>query len=116
MTITSGLAFAAALVLFALSRSVFGSAVLLFITGLTLILFSTTASALLQLLAPGELRGRVMGVYTLAWQGLEYAGVFIVGGLATVWGTTPIVIGSAVLIVAMLLLISTARRDVASLE
>jgi len=116
LTITSGLAFAAALALFALSRSVFGSAVLLFITGLTLIVFSTTASALLQLLAPDEFRGRVMGVYTLAWQGLEYAGVFIVGSLATVWGTTPIVVGSAVLIAAMLLLVSSGRRDVASLE
>ncbi|HLZ30360.1 MAG TPA: hypothetical protein VKV73_23815 [Chloroflexota bacterium] len=79
-------------------------------------MFSTTASALLQLLAPDEFRGRVMGVYTLAWQGLEYAGVFIVGSLATVWGTTPIVVGSAVLIAAMLLLVSSGRRDVASLE
>jgi hypothetical protein len=40
---------------------------------------STAVSTLLQLLAPGHLRRRVMSVNTLAWQGLEYVGVLITG-------------------------------------
>jgi MFS family permease len=116
LTISAGLAFAVALTLFAGSRVVVVAAVWLFVTGLSLIVFSTTVSALLQLIAPAELRGRVMSVYTLAWQGLEYVGVFALGGLAVVWGTQQVVVGAAAIIIAGLLLVTLGRRDVAGID
>ena len=82
----------------------------LFAMGLLLIVFSTLTSALLQLGAPGSLRGRVMSVYTLAWQGLEYVGVLLTGSLASLWGASAAVFGSAVVIALVLLGIGLRQR------
>jgi Transmembrane secretion effector len=48
--------------------------VLLFCMGALLTAFSTVVSTLLQRTAHQDLRGRVMSVYTLSWQGLEIWG------------------------------------------
>ncbi len=115
IALSAGVSFAVVLCLFALSRSLSLSLVLLFILGLTLIVFSTTVSTLLQTLAPGQLRGRVMSVNTLAWQGLEYAGVLITGALATLWTTPPVVVGAAVAIALVLVGVGLAQREVGRL-
>ncbi len=111
----SGLLFAAALAGFALSRSLVTSLALLFAMGFLLIAFSTSVSTLLQQIAPGQLRGRVMSVYTLSWQGLEYLGVMIVGGLATSWTTPPVVVGAAA-VGAVMLGVLLLRREVLGLD
>ena len=56
-------------------------------------------------------RGRVMSVYMLAWQGLEYVGVLLTGTLASLWGASAAVVGSAVVIALVLLTISVLRPD-----
>lgn len=106
----SGLVFAVALGLFAVSRSTWLSVGLLFVVGLSLIVFSTMVSALLQGGAPGPLRGRVMSVYTLCWQGLEYVGVLFTGALATAFGAPAVVVAMATLIVGVFLCAGLARR------
>ena len=62
-------AFGALVTLFALSRIVWLSDVLLFFTGAALLMtFSMTAS-LVQLIVPDHLRGRVMSIYMVAFRG-----------------------------------------------
>src|SRR5262249_16342940 len=103
LALGGGVTAAMALGLFALSRSLALSMVLLFIVGFALIAFSTLVSTLLQTLSPQELRGRVMSVNTIAWQGLEYVGVLITGALATFWGASIVLVGAAVVIAVGLL-------------
>ena len=50
--------------------------------GLCGILFMTTANTRLQLISPPSLRGRVMGIYTLAFFGLLPVGGWLLGQLA----------------------------------
>jgi predicted MFS family arabinose efflux permease len=102
LALGSGMMAAIALGLFALSRSLPLSMVLLFIVGFALLAFSTLVSTLLQTLSPQELRGRVMSVNTIAWQGLEYVGVLITGALATLWGASIVLLGAAVVIAVVL--------------
>jgi MFS family permease len=97
LALSGAITFAVALSLFAVSRSLWLSETLLFVAGAALGVFSTSITTLLQKLAPRELRGRVMSVNTIAWQGLEYVGVLIIGTLATLWTAPPVVVGAAVL-------------------
>ena len=71
---------------------------------------------MLQKLAPRELRGRVMSVNTIAWQGLEYVGVLLTGTLATLWTAPPVVVGAAVLMGIVIIAIALLQRDVAGIE
>jgi hypothetical protein len=61
----------------------------------------TTNQTLLQITAPDELRGRVMGIYMLN-QGLLPAGSLFAGVLADLWGAplAVTVMGSVVLLLA----------------
>ena len=51
-----------------------------------LVFFLATANASIQRGAPDELRGRVMGLYSLVFQGLSPFGSFGIGVLADVVG------------------------------
>lgn len=115
LAIGAGLAFSVALGLFAVSRVLWLSEMFLFVMGASSIIFATSVSTLLQMLAPKELRGRVMSVNTVAWQGLEYLGVLITGSLATVYPAPFVVLGAAVLIFLVLATIVLLRRDIARL-
>ena len=116
LALGAGLVFAVALGAFAVSRLLWLSELLLFIIGMALITFSTTVSTLLQMLAPKELRGRVMSVNTLAWQGLEYVGVLVTGTLASVWTAPPVVLVAAALITVILVGVALTYREVAGLD
>jgi MFS family permease len=116
LALLSGVSCAVALGLFALSHSLLLSAVLLFVIGFALIAFSTLVGTLLQMLAPQELRGRVMSVNTIAWQGLEYVGVLITGALATFWSASIVVLGTAVVIAVVLLGLAMRQRQILKLS
>src|SRR5262249_17870077 len=102
LAFTAGGRFALALALFSLSRLLWLSVALVLVMGFLLMTFSTMVSTLLQLYAPSELRGRVMSVYTIFWQGLEYVGVLLTGGLAALVSTSLVVLGAAVVVGALL--------------
>ncbi|MBC7294595.1 MAG: MFS transporter, partial [Thermoleophilia bacterium] len=55
---------------------------LMFLIGASGVMFMTTANTRLQLLTPGHLRGRVMGMYTLLFLGTTPIGSMLVGELA----------------------------------
>src|SRR5258708_20100732 len=57
-------------------------ALLLIVLGGISIAFSATAQTLLQYAAPGQLRGRVMSLYTVMFAGMTPLGAITIGGLA----------------------------------
>ncbi len=57
------------IVAFALSRTLWISDILLFLTGAALMVVFSTVTSLVQMIAPNEMRGRVMSIYMLAFRG-----------------------------------------------
>jgi len=95
------------IVAFASSRLIWLSDILLFFTGASLMMVFSTVTSLVQLLAPNEMRGRVMSIYMLAFRGGMPLGSLVSGYLATLIGV-PLVItinGVLLVVVAMYFLI-----------
>jgi MFS family permease len=80
------------IVAFAWSRILWLSDILLFFTGAALMVVFSTVTSLVQLIAPNEMRGRVMSIYMLAFRGGMPLGSLISGYLAKFLGA-PVVIG-----------------------
>jgi len=58
------------------------AAALLVVQGILSIAFSATAQTILQYAAPGQLRGRVMSLYTVLFAGMTPLGAIVIGGLS----------------------------------
>jgi MFS family permease len=88
---------------FAVSRVLWVSDILLFLTGAALMVVFSTVTSLVQMIAPNEMRGRVMSIYMLAFRGGMPLGSLVSGYLATLIGA-PLVIGinGALLVVVAL--------------
>jgi MFS family permease len=80
------------IVAFAWSRILWLSDILLFFTGAALMVVFSTVTSLVQLIAPNEMRGRVMSIYMLAFRGGMPLGSLVSGYLAKFLGA-PMVIG-----------------------
>jgi len=80
------------IVAFASSRLLWLSDILLFFTGAALMIVFSTVTSLVQLIAPNEMRGRVMSIYMLAFRGGMPLGSLVSGYFATFIGA-PMVIG-----------------------
>lgn len=89
--------------LFSLSRTLPLSLAILFLVGASSMLMGNLGNALVQTLAPDELRGRVMAVYLLAFFGFAPLGALIAGSTATLLGV-PLTVGisAACMLVASL--------------
>jgi MFS family permease len=83
-----------------LSQSIPVSAVLMFGMGFVGVLFMTTANTRLQLAVPGNMRGRVMGIYALLFVGTTPIGAYAMGQLAEVMGVPAMVLVMAALCAA----------------
>jgi MFS family permease len=84
--------YGALIIAFSISRLLWLSDLLLFLTGMTLMVVFSTVTSLIQLIAPNEMRGRVMSIYMLAFRGGMPLGSLVSGYLATFLGA-PLVIG-----------------------
>jgi MFS family permease len=71
---------------FALVGSYAGAITLLFLMGLFNLAYSTMAQTIVQLEAPADLRGRVVGLFNMAQQGLRVGSGFTVGVLGGLIG------------------------------
>ena len=80
------------IIAFATSRVMWLSDILLVFTGAALMIVFSTVTSLIQLIAPDEMRGRVMSIYMLAFRGGMPLGSLVSGWLATYLGA-PLVIG-----------------------
>lgn len=93
------------LIVFAFMRWLPVSLLVLVGVGLSLILVFNIANALVQTLVTDELRGRVMGVYTVSFFGLMPIGALIMGMLAENFGSmTAIIIGASVTVLNAVLI------------
>lgn len=91
------LAFPLALLLFAISRSFILSAGLLVLVGLSFVCQNALANTLLQVATPDEVRGRVMSLYSLTFQGMMRLGGLQAGFLADRIGVALVVgLGAAI--------------------
>ncbi len=82
----ASLAFGIVLSVFAMSRSLSLSLLLLALTGFAMIVNTATTNTLLQTLTPDHMRGRVMSVFTLAFVGMGPIGAFQAGYFADKFG------------------------------
>ena len=71
------------IVSFAMSRTLWLSDLLLFLTGGALMVVFSTVTSLVQLIAPNEMRGRVMSIYMVAFRGGMPLGSLVSGYAAT---------------------------------
>ena len=83
-----------AIVLFALSTSYALSFLLLVVVGASAVITQSLTNTTIQVSAPNELRGRVMGAYTFGTQGMRVLNGPILGGLAILFGA-PLAVGGA---------------------
>jgi MFS family permease len=95
------------IIAFAVSSVLWLSDILLFLTGAALMVVFSTVTSLVQLIAPNEMRGRVMSIYMLAFRGGMPLGSLVSGWFATFLGA-PLVIGinGALLVVVAIYFLS----------
>ena len=67
-------------------RQLWLAAVMLFVIGFLQILFQASCNTTLQVGVPGELRGRMMSLYSLVFAGVTPIGSFLVGSVAEAFG------------------------------
>jgi len=79
--------FSIALLIFSFSTAIWLSYPMLFLIGWSAISQIATANSLLQLIAPDDLRGRIMSSFTLVFLGMATIGNFAIGTLASYTGT-----------------------------
>ncbi len=79
--------FSLALLTLAPLASVWACALLLFVAGVCFTLWTSNASAILQLRAPDHLRGRIVSLYLWAFAGLAPFGGLLAGWLCHLGGT-----------------------------
>ena len=77
------LVFGALVALFAVTRVIWINAVLLFFAGACMVMVFALVSSLVQLIAPNEMRGRVMSIYLVAFRGGMPLGSLAAGYVAT---------------------------------
>jgi MFS family permease len=81
LLLPGAIAFGLSLVAFSLSPFFLVALAIQFVAGFVNSFYMTTGSASVQLIVPNELRGRVMGVYSLTWSMLPLGGM-VMGSLA----------------------------------
>jgi len=101
--------------LFALSKSVVFSCMVLFFTGIGLMTVFANVNSLVQLITPNEMRGRVMSVYNSAFRGGMPMGNLLTGWLVLMF-TAPVVLAiNGLLLIVLALYFLLVQRRVAAL-
>ena len=75
--------FGVTITLLALTRSLYTSYALLFLSGIALMIVLSCLTSLVQLIAPNDMRGRVMSIYLVAFRGGMPLGSLVSGWLAS---------------------------------
>ena len=106
--VASGLIFSLTVILFALSPWFWPGVVLLFIGGVAVTVFGTIIATFIQVAVPGELRGRIMSLYSITLIGLPALGAMGSGSVAQLLGglsgaPRAVLIGGIVISVILLL-------------
>jgi MFS family permease len=110
------LLFPLALMGFALSRSLPLSLAFLTLVGFAFISQNATSNTLVQAIVPDDLRGRVMGVYSLLFFGTAPFGSLLAGGVAQAFSPTAAVLAGSLITLAFVLFIFLAVPSLRRLE
>jgi MFS family permease len=86
---------------FALSRTLWVSYALLFLAGALLMIVFSTVTSLVQLIAPNEMRGRVMSIYMVAFRGGMPLGALVSGYLASITSAPTVLLVNGALLIAV---------------
>lgn len=97
--------FAASLFALALARNFYVALAFLFVAGFGMLLFFSTSNTVLQTIVPDEMRGRVMGVWSLVFGAMIPLGSLEAGALAH-WAGTSIALGFGAIICAVSALVT----------
>jgi len=106
----SSISFPIALIVFSRSEVFSLSLCMLFVCGLSLVIYLALANSTVQIKSPDELRGRVMSVYTMLFLGLAPIGNFAIGLAAQTFGTENTLMGSSVLCLLVSLFLLRGKR------
>lgn len=91
------------------------AAAVLFVIGGAQILFMTTCNTLLQTTAPDELRGRIVGLYAMAFAGMNPVGSLLLGSIAEAFSVPAgCLTGGGLGLAAVLALTTLWRRSAAA--
>lgn len=93
-------AFGCVMIAFAFSRQLWLSQLLLFLGGGLLVSTFSMTTSLVQLIAPNEMRGRVMSIYMVAFRGASPLGNFVSGNVATIFSVPTVIAMNGALLVA----------------
>ena len=93
--------FGTLIVLFAITRRLWVSELLLFGAGACMVMVFSTLSSLVQLNAPNDMRGRVMSIYMVAFRGGMPLGSLTAGWLATLLSPSRVLVINGVLLSAV---------------
>lgn len=114
-SLVGAIAFGVLLISFAVSKSYPLSLALAFALGAASQFYMTTISTVLQVNLPNELRGRVMGIYGLAWELMPVGGM--IGGAIAEFAGAPIAVGfGGFMVTAMALLVAIFYPSIRRLE
>jgi MFS family permease len=103
--------FSVALLALSLSRSFRGSLAFLFVAGFGMLLFFSTSNTVLQTIVPDEMRGRVMGVWSLVFGAMIPLGSLEAGFMAHWFGTPfALAFGAVICTVSALITLFVVRR------
>src|SRR5437879_3578584 len=103
--------FSAALLAFSFTRNFAPALVLLFVGGFGMLLFFATSNTVLQTIVPDEMRGRVMGVWSLVFGAMIPLGSLEAGTVAHFLGTSfALAFGAIICAVSALVTLFVIRR------
>jgi MFS family permease len=105
-------AYGVLIVAFAVSHVLWVSEILLFLTGAALMIVFSSITSLVQLIAPNEMRGRVMSIYMLAFRGGMPLGSLVSGYLATSFGAPTVIAVNGLLLMVVAVYFLTRNRVV----
>jgi MFS family permease len=88
--------FGATIALFALSRTLWLSMLILVPLGTAMMIQMSATNTLVQTMTPAPLRGRVMAIWAMIFMGMSPFGALLAGALATAIGPTPTLVGEGV--------------------
>ncbi|MEY2519754.1 MAG: hypothetical protein QOF24_1513 [Verrucomicrobiota bacterium] len=108
--------FSIALVLFAFNKNLYLGVLLLAIVGFGVVLYFSTSNTVLQTIVPDEMRGRVMGIWTLIFGGMIPLGSLEAGVMADFIGTpATMAIGALICALAAHVTLQVIRKREAQL-
>jgi predicted MFS family arabinose efflux permease len=97
--------FAASLFALALTRNFYVALIFLFVAGFGMLLFFSTSNTVLQTIVPDEMRGRVMGVWSLVFGAMIPLGSLEAGAVAN-WAGAPFALAFGAIICAVSALVT----------